>query len=170
MQKPNANREKIIELLEHAGGVTEDSVREVHEQTGIPEADIWGTGLFYTLLREPGQRIRLCDGLTCQMFGADSLAMELTDAGKSVERVSCLGQCDLAPASLDEAMELVTYAKHKTAISHSRYVILHCICRFFERSWDLPLSPSTKRAENVSFCSHRMSPLHFSTFSHSCQV
>ncbi|MDB4371160.1 NAD(P)H-dependent oxidoreductase subunit E, partial [Mariniblastus sp.] len=117
MQKPNANREKIIELLEHAGGVTEESVREVHQQTGIAEADIWGTGLFYTLLREPGKRIRLCDGLTCQMFGADSLANELTDAGKMVERVSCLGQCDLAPASLDEEMELVTYAKHQTAIS-----------------------------------------------------
>ena len=117
MQKPNANREKIIELLEHAGGVTEESVREVHRQTGIAEADIWGTGLFYTLLREPGKRIRLCDGLTCQMFGADPLATELAAAGKSVERVSCLGQCDLAPASLDEDMELVTYAKHHTAIS-----------------------------------------------------
>ncbi|MDB2525726.1 SLBB domain-containing protein [Mariniblastus sp.] len=117
MQKPNANREKIIELLEHAGGVTEESVREVHQQTGIAEADIWGTGLFYTLLREPGKRIRLCDGLTCQMFGADSFANELTDAGKMVERVSCLGQCDLAPASLDEEMELVTYAKHQTSIS-----------------------------------------------------
>ncbi|MDA7902889.1 SLBB domain-containing protein [Mariniblastus sp.] len=117
MQKPNANRERIIELLEHAGGVTEESVREVHQQTGIPEADIWGTGLFYTLLREPGKRIRLCDGLTCQMFGADSLADDLTGAGKTVERVSCLGQCDLAPASLDEEMELVTYAKHRTAIS-----------------------------------------------------
>jgi NADH:ubiquinone oxidoreductase subunit F (NADH-binding) len=117
MQKPNANRERIIELLEHAGGVTEDSVREVHEQTGIPEADIWGTGLFYTLLRDPGKRIRLCDGLTCQMFGADLLAKELSDAGKAVERVSCLGQCDLAPASLDEDMELVTYADHHTAIS-----------------------------------------------------
>lgn len=117
MQKPTANRERIIELLDHAGGVTEESVKEVHQQTGIPEADIWGTGLFYTLLREPGKRIRLCDGLTCQMFGAGLLADELKSAGKTVERVSCLGQCDLAPASLDEEMELVTYAKLPTAIS-----------------------------------------------------
>jgi NADH:ubiquinone oxidoreductase subunit F (NADH-binding) len=117
MQKPTANRERIIELLEHAGGVTEESVKEVHQQTGIPEADIWGTGLFYTLLRDPGKRIRLCDGLTCQLFGADTLADELKSAGKTVERVSCLGQCDLAPASLDEEMELVTYAKLQTAIS-----------------------------------------------------
>lgn len=117
MQKPNAQRERIIELLEHKGGVTEESVREVSQQTGVPEADIWGTGLFYTLISKPGKRIRLCDGLTCQMFGADKLSDELTASGKEVERVSCLGQCDLAPASLDEEMELVTYAKHNTSIT-----------------------------------------------------
>ncbi|MFK7769486.1 MAG: NADH-ubiquinone oxidoreductase-F iron-sulfur binding region domain-containing protein [Mariniblastus sp.] len=117
MQKPNAQRERIIELLEHKGGVTEASVREVSNETGVPEADIWGTGLFYTLISKPGKRIRLCDGLTCQMFGADKLAVELAAAGKEVERVSCLGQCDLAPSSLDEEMELVTYAKHKTSIT-----------------------------------------------------
>lgn len=117
MQKPHAQREGIIELLEHKGGVTEQSVREVSQETGVPEADIWGTGLFYTLIRRPGKRIRLCDGLTCQMFGADRLADDLEASGKEVERVSCLGQCDLAPASLDESMELVTYAKSRTAIT-----------------------------------------------------
>ena len=117
MQKPNAQRERIIELLEHKGGVTEESVREVSVETGVPEADIWGTGLFYTLISKPGKRIRLCDGLTCQMFGADKLADDLSASGKEVERVSCLGQCDLAPASLDEEMELVTYAKHQTSIT-----------------------------------------------------
>jgi len=117
MQKPDAQRERIIELLEHKGGVTEQSVREVAEETGVPQADIWGTGLFYTLIAQPGKRIRLCDGLTCQMFGADKLADELRGSGKTVERVSCLGQCDLAPASLDEEMELVTYAKVKTNLT-----------------------------------------------------
>ena len=117
MQKPSAQRERIIELLEHKGGVTEQSVREVAQETGVPQADIWGTGLFYTLIAKPGKRIRLCDGLTCQMFGADKLADELRSRGKEVERVSCLGQCDLAPASLDEEMELVTYGKSKTRIT-----------------------------------------------------
>ena len=117
MQKPGAQRERIIELLEHKGGVTEQSVREVSQETGVPQADIWGTGLFYTLIQTPGKRIRLCDGLTCQMFGANELADELRAGGKEVERVSCLGQCDLAPSSLDEEMELVTYAKCKTAVT-----------------------------------------------------
>lgn len=109
MEKRGAQREKIIELLEHEGGVTEESVRKVHQETGVPEADIWGTGLFYSLINKPGKRVRVCDGLTCQMFGADDLASRLESEGKEVERVSCLGQCDRAPATLDEAMELVTY-------------------------------------------------------------
>jgi len=117
MQKPSAQRERIIELLEHKGGVTAQSVREVAEETGVPQADIWGTGLFYTLIARPGKRIRLCDGLTCRMLGADQLAVELIAQGKEVERVSCLGQCDLAPASLDEEMELVTYGKSATRIT-----------------------------------------------------
>lgn len=114
MLKPTANREQILELLEHEGGVTEEAVHRVHMQTGVPEADIWGTGMFYTLINKPGRRVRVCDGLTCQMAGADELATQLCEQGKSVERVSCLAQCDRAPATLDEDLELITY-QGKTA-------------------------------------------------------
>ncbi len=117
MQVPHAQREKILELLEHEGGVTEDSVRKVSQQTGVPEADIWGAGMFYTLIDRPGKRVRVCDGLTCQMFGADGIAEKIKSEGRECERVSCLGQCDLAPATLDEEMELVTYSEVQTSIS-----------------------------------------------------
>ncbi len=109
MKRFGADREKIFELLDHEGGVTEEAVRRVHQQTGVPEADIWGAGMFYTLINKPGKRVRICDGLTCQMMGADQMAEKLTAEGKEVERVSCLGQCDRAPATLDEDMKLVTY-------------------------------------------------------------
>ena len=117
MQVPHAQREKILELLEHEGGVTEESVREVSRTTGIPEADIWGAGMFYSLIDRPGKRVRVCDGLSCQMAGADAIAKEIVSEGRSCERVSCLGQCDLAPAALDEEMELVTWSKVQTSIS-----------------------------------------------------
>lgn len=117
MKKHGANREEIFELLEHEGGVTEDAVRKVHQQTGVPEADIWGAGMFYTLINKPGKRVRVCDGLTCQMLGADDLASRLIAEGKECERVSCLGQCDRAPATLDESMELVTYEQRKRSIT-----------------------------------------------------
>ena len=117
MQTPNAQRERILELLEHEGGVTEESVRKVAAETGVPEADIWGAGHFYSLIDRPGKRARVCDGLTCQMMGADQTAAQVESEGRECERVSCLGQCDLAPAMLDEEMELITFAKVKTAIT-----------------------------------------------------
>jgi len=109
MLERGAQREKILSLLEEEGGVTEASVRRVAELTRVPEADIWGAGQFYTLINRPGKRVRICDGLTCQMAGGDRLADELAQQGKDCERVSCLGQCDRAPATLDESLELVSH-------------------------------------------------------------
>lgn len=108
MLKRGAQRERILELLEEAGGVTAASVRQVAEQTGVPEAEIWGAGQFFTLIRNPGERVRVCDGLTCRLLGADELAANLRAGGKECERVSCLGQCDRAPAALDEQLEVLT--------------------------------------------------------------
>ncbi len=117
MLKPDAQREKILDLLEHAGGVTEESVRQVSQETGVPEADVWGAGKFYSLIDTPGKRTRVCDGLSCQMAGADELAQTIIDSGQACERVSCLGQCDLAVATLTEDMQLKTYTKKETSIT-----------------------------------------------------
>jgi len=104
-----ADRERVLALLEDQGGVSEASVRRVSELTGVPQADIWGAGLFYTLINRPGKRIRVCDGISCRMAGAGELFERLEADGKECEFVSCLGQCDRAPATLDESLELVTY-------------------------------------------------------------
>ena len=107
MLKRGAQREAVLERLEHHGGVTEETVKIVADETGVPEADIWGTGLFYTLIRKPGKRIRVCNGLSCRMAGSDGLCEALAAEGKAVETVSCLGQCDRAPAAIDEQLELM---------------------------------------------------------------
>ena len=117
MLKPSADRERVLSLLEHMGGVTEDNVRRVSEETGVPQADIWGTGLFYTLINKPGRRVRVCDGLSCQMAGCHELIAQLESQGKRVERVSCLAQCDRAPATLDEDLELITYEGKQTGVT-----------------------------------------------------
>ena len=51
------------------------------------------------------------------MLGADDLADDFVSAGKEVERVSCLGQCDRAPATLTEDMELATYGTRPRAVT-----------------------------------------------------
>ncbi|MDH3492412.1 MAG: SLBB domain-containing protein [Acidobacteriota bacterium] len=116
MLKKGAQRERILHLLEE-DGVTEESVRRISLETGVPEADIWGTGLFYTLISKPGKRIRVCDGLTCQIKDADELAARLKEEGKEIERVSCLGQCDRAPATLDEELEQVCYGTQERGLT-----------------------------------------------------
>ena len=121
MQKPSAKRESVIEMLEH-GGLTEQNVRDISRQTDVPEADIWGAGSFYHLIDNEqdlaaGPQVRVCNGLTCRMRGADKLADRLTAAGRNVTRISCLGQCDLAPALLNEQTELETFAAHQTTVT-----------------------------------------------------
>lgn len=107
MEKKGAQRSRIIELLEEHGGMRPGVAAEVARETGVPEADIYGVASFYTLLARPGTRTRVCQGLSCMMAGADRRMQELRESGVEVEPVSCLGQCDRAPAALDDGLELV---------------------------------------------------------------
>jgi NADH:ubiquinone oxidoreductase subunit F (NADH-binding)/NADH:ubiquinone oxidoreductase subunit E len=116
MLKPTADRERVLPLLEELGGVTEETVRRVHELTKVPETEIWGAGTFYHLLKG-GPRIRVCNGLSCRIMGSDQLAADLRAKGKEVEEVSCLGQCDRAPAALDEKMKVFDAARQQRSIT-----------------------------------------------------
>jgi NADH:ubiquinone oxidoreductase subunit F (NADH-binding) len=106
MLKHGARRDEILSLLHAEGGVTVDAVRKVARETGVPEAEVWGTGRFYALLRDPGKWTRVCTGLSCRLAGAERLADKARQSGEKVEEVSCLGQCDRAPAVLDPDLEL----------------------------------------------------------------
>ncbi len=110
MEKKAAKRSEVIHLLEEHGGMRPGVAREVAEATGVPEADVYGVASFYTLLSNPGARTRVCQGLSCMMAGAAERIAALREAGVEVEVVSCLGQCDRAPASLDAGLELLAPA------------------------------------------------------------
>ncbi len=106
MQKTGAKPESLLRLLEQEGGISEEAVGLVAERAGVAEAEVWGVGSFYGLLADPRPRHRVCDGLSCRLAGADKLVRELEGAGHEVEPVSCLAQCDRAPAALDPDLEL----------------------------------------------------------------
>jgi NADH:ubiquinone oxidoreductase subunit F (NADH-binding) len=110
VEKHGAKRSRVIELLEEHGGLRPGAARDVSRESGVPEADVYGVASFYTLLARPGARTRVCQGLTCQLAGADRRIAELRASGVEVEPVSCLGQCDRGPAALDESLELVAGA------------------------------------------------------------
>ncbi|MDP6945549.1 MAG: NAD(P)H-dependent oxidoreductase subunit E, partial [Myxococcota bacterium] len=106
MERTGATRHRVLELLEEHGGLKPGVARLVSEQTGVPEADVYGVATFYSLLRRPGDRIRVCQGLSCKVAGCDRLLDELKAEGTEVEPVSCLGQCDRAPVAIDASLEL----------------------------------------------------------------
>lgn len=104
MQAKGADRERVLEVLHD---VTREAVESASEATGVAAADVYGTGSFYTLLDGERRRTRVCQGLSCQLAGAVDCAERLRAEGHEVEWVSCLGQCDRAPAALDPELEVL---------------------------------------------------------------
>lgn len=107
MHNKQANRADVMHALDEAGGLQPGVARAVMKKTGIPEADVYGVATFYTLLRRPNVALRMCQGTSCVMAGAFERIAAAEAEGVDVERVSCLGQCDRAPAALDEALEVI---------------------------------------------------------------
>ncbi|NVB39046.1 NAD(P)H-dependent oxidoreductase subunit E [Pseudenhygromyxa sp. WMMC2535] len=107
MEKKGANRKVVLPLLEEHGGVRPGVARRVAAETGVPEADVYGVASFYTLLSGPGHEVRVCQGLSCVLAGAEAKIAALKAAGTPVRAVSCLGQCDRAPAAIDPERELL---------------------------------------------------------------
>jgi NADH:ubiquinone oxidoreductase subunit F (NADH-binding) len=104
MEKYGARREEIFHLLEKAPNLEPESIKHISQETGVPEADIYGTARFYDLLIRKGPRV--CQGLTCKLAGSDDLHARLERDGTPHHAVSCLGQCDRAPVSIDATLRL----------------------------------------------------------------
>jgi NADH:ubiquinone oxidoreductase subunit F (NADH-binding)/NADH:ubiquinone oxidoreductase subunit E len=98
-------------LQARRGGLTQSAITEVARALRLPAERAYGVATFYSMLstppREGGRRvIRVCDGPACWLRGA-ATARALVEAefgGEwEVERTSCLGLCDRAPAALMDA-------------------------------------------------------------------
>ena len=109
-------KDRIIPLLQEIqrrrGYLAEDLVNAVAEVTGIKPAEFFSVGTFYSQFRFTplGKNIvKLCKGTACFVAGADSLIDEAEsylgiksgettpDKLFTLEIVSCLGCCSLAP-------------------------------------------------------------------------
>lgn len=109
-------KERIIPLLQEIqkrkGYLQEELINDVAQVTGIKAAEFFSVGTFYSQFRFTplGKNIiKLCKGTACFVAGADSLidtaesclgikSGETTPDGKfTLETVSCLGCCSLAP-------------------------------------------------------------------------
>ena len=107
---------RLIPLLQRVqesdGFLSPERLEEIHLSSGIPLAQIYGVATFYAQFRFApiGKNlIRVCHGTACHVAGANdiSAAIEETlqvrngettqDRLFTVETVSCVGCCSLAP-------------------------------------------------------------------------
>ena len=106
-------RDLLIEYL-HAlsdafGAVFERHIAALAECMKLSQAEVFEVASFYhhfEILRDdqaaPSLRVRVCNGLSCTMAGANELLAKLPallQADVKVEPVPCIGRCEVAPAA-----------------------------------------------------------------------
>ncbi len=103
------------------GYLPQEAMEEIARATGSSPAEIYGVATFYAQFRFTHQgkhTIKVCHGTACHVNGADTIDVALkTELGAgagettsdgifTVEKVSCLGCCSLAPVvMIDEEVE-----------------------------------------------------------------
>jgi len=107
---------RLIPLLQQAqtedGYLRRERLDEIHRVSGIPLSHIYGVATFYAQfrLKPVGKNLlRVCHGTACHVSGAVELSQAVEkhlgipngetteDRLFSIETVSCLGCCSLAP-------------------------------------------------------------------------
>lgn len=104
---------KIVQ--KHRGWVSDESVEDIAELLNISIAEVDGVATFYSrIYRKPVGRnvILICDSVSCLVMGYESLYMYISgklgisfggttpDGRFTLLPVSCLGDCDNAPAMM----------------------------------------------------------------------
>lgn len=106
----------LIPLLQQAqsedGYLSRDRMEAIHRATGVPMAHIFGVATFYAQFRlSPAGRhlVRVCHGTACHVAGAREITRAVEEAlhisigettpdrAFTLETVSCVGCCSLAP-------------------------------------------------------------------------
>jgi NADH-quinone oxidoreductase subunit F len=105
---PEALLEILTELQEQRGNLEPSSITDVAYSIRVPPAKAYGIASFYSMLNlkeKASKTIRVCDGPVCWLCGAIEVRQTIDKefSGKTdwmVERTSCLGLCDRAPAMM----------------------------------------------------------------------
>jgi len=107
-KNPEALLEILMEIQEEKGYLEKEKIHDVARALKIPSRQAYGVATFYSMLAlssRPKNILRVCDGPVCWMYAAEkthqaaeTLASDNPDW--NLEKTSCLGLCDRAPAVL----------------------------------------------------------------------
>jgi NADH:ubiquinone oxidoreductase subunit F (NADH-binding)/NADH:ubiquinone oxidoreductase subunit E len=128
-------RHLLIEFLhliqDGFGQISAAHLAALADEMKLAFAEVFETATFYAhfdVIKEgdepvPPLTVRVCDSLTCEMFGAQQLLVALRDglgSGVRVVRAPCVGLCDHAPAAEvgHNFLKRADLASVKTAVAH----------------------------------------------------
>jgi len=104
------NREAVLEILtelDRRGRLNPETITDTARALGIPAQQAYGMATFYSMLslQPRGNVLRVCDGPVCWLKRAAETREALEQSAicnqqYAIERTSCLGLCDRAPAAL----------------------------------------------------------------------
>ncbi len=104
--------EHLHKLQDHYQHLSHRHLLALAIEMELPMAEVYETATFYhhfDVLKSnesppPATTVRVCDSLTCEMFGARELMAELqaaTDGGQvRIQPVPCVGRCQAAPVAV----------------------------------------------------------------------
>lgn len=110
--QPHQLIEVLQDVQKHYGYITEEAMRTVSKELGMPLIEVYSVASFYKAfsLKPRGKNvITVCTGTACHVRGASLILNqasgqlriapgEITEDGLfSIEHVNCLGACALAP-------------------------------------------------------------------------
>jgi NADH:ubiquinone oxidoreductase subunit F (NADH-binding)/NADH:ubiquinone oxidoreductase subunit E len=118
-QEHGNQRDSVLEILTELNGrghLSTETITDTARALGIPAQQAYGMATFYSMLSlQPRQNVlRVCDGPVCwlrrasnqismnsdQLSAVGEWVKKMPDTDWIVERTSCLGLCDQAPAVL----------------------------------------------------------------------
>lgn len=117
LEKYDCDKTRVIAIMQDVQAeysfLPEDALRYIAEKVGESEAEIFGVATFYEnfSMNEKGKYIiKVCNGTACHVRKSDDVQEALyaatgmtpeehmsADGLFTIERVSCLGACGLAP-------------------------------------------------------------------------
>jgi len=103
--------ENLHKIQDHYHHISNRHILALAIDMSLPMAEIYETATFYhhfDVLNEnepppPTKTIRVCESLTCEMFGAKELIKQLEAKYKDdvrIQAVPCVGRCDTAPVAV----------------------------------------------------------------------
>ncbi len=137
LEKHDYSKAKLIPILQEVQAVykylSKDMISYVAASIGVPPSRVYGVATFYAhfSLKPKGKHIiKLCDGTACHVKKSHGILDALRDKLKltgdkqttddmlfTVETVSCLGACGLAPVVLFDE-EVVGQCTPEQAVAH----------------------------------------------------